>query len=54
LKRYPSTATRTVGSIWTNRSSTARVPKSGAQEDHTAPIEAAPRNATIASGTFGR
>jgi hypothetical protein len=42
------------GSIWPKRSSTPWTPKSGEQDDHTAPTDAAPSTATIASGTLGR
>ena len=51
--RYPSTARRTVGSIWPRRSITERVPNSGAQLDHTAPSEAVARKATSVSGMLG-
>jgi hypothetical protein len=37
-----------VGSIWVNRSSMPSVPNSGAQLDHTAPIDAVAKKATMA------
>src|SRR3954447_7241645 len=49
-ERYPSTASSTFGSIWANRSTTARGPKSGEQDDHTAPRLAQARNAATAPG----
>ncbi len=51
--RYPSTAKRTLGSIWAKRSTTLAGPKSGEQLDQTAPMLAVARKATIASGTLG-
>ena len=44
----------TDGSICDHRSTTLRVPNSGAHDDHTAPSDAAARNATIVSGMLGR
>jgi hypothetical protein len=51
--RYPSVAISTFGSICLKRSTTVGVPNSGAQLDHTAPIDAHARKATTVSGTFG-
>ena len=42
-----------MGSIWAKRSSTARDPKSGEHDDHTAPSDAVARNATRVSTEFG-
>ena len=44
---------KTTGSIWPNRSSTPCSPKSGEQEDQTAPIEAAASMAATVSGMLG-
>src|SRR5699024_596030 len=53
LYRYPSTATKTVGSICLNRSITIALPKSGEQLDHIAPILADAKKAITDSGIFG-
>ena len=49
----PSTAKSTLGSICLKRSTTAPVPMSGEQLDHTAPTVAHARNAASVSGMFG-
>src|SRR5439155_448996 len=43
----------TFGSIWPNRSATARTPKSGEHDDQMAPRLAVARNATRVCGQFG-
>ena len=42
-----------IGSIWPKRSSTPCSPKSGEQDDQTAPIEAAASMPATVSGMFG-
>ena len=49
----PSVTKRRRGSTWPKRSITPRTPKSGDAVERTAPIEAAARRTTMASGTFG-
>ncbi len=51
--RYPSTATSTLGAICCQRSTTLRVPNSGAQLEKTAPRLAAASMSTNVSGMFG-